>query len=120
MPGYLGLDLDTVTALLMPSPWHSSGSGKHAAETPGHWLGVSTNPSSFPAGSLDTATAFQRPTELDGRDLSCSVLTGLRANKYWHCRAHLCKHRQVHLHERPGFRDAFHGTVRKGVCLMST
>lgn len=68
-------------------PGINSGPGKNAAETPGHWLGGSTNTSPFPAGSLDTGTAFQRPAELDGMVLSCSMLTGLRANKYWHCRA---------------------------------
>lgn len=120
MPRCLGLHLDTGTALPMPPPWCSSGPGKHAAEARGHWLGVNTTPSPLPAASLDAATAFQRPAELDGMDLNCSVVTGLRANKYWHFRAPLCKHRQVLLHETPGFREAFHGTVRTGVCLMST
>lgn len=71
MPGCLGLHLDTATPLPVPSPWDGSGPGKHAAETPGHWLGVKTNPSPFPTGSLDAVTAFQRPAELDGMDLSC-------------------------------------------------
>lgn len=88
MKGCLGMHLGAGTALPMLmncycGPWHSSGPGKRApsAATPGHWLGVSANPSPVPAGSLDAAMPFQRLAELDRVDLSCSVLTGLIAQE---------------------------------------
>lgn len=63
-----GMRLGAGTALSMLWPWRSSSPGKRApsAATPGRWLGVSTNQSPFPAGSLEAATPFQRLAELDG------------------------------------------------------